>query len=49
VESGDFHQARGYYLRVLEIDPSNDLAGNMFDALEAKQRNREAATRNPGP
>ena len=41
VESGDFHQARGYYLRVLEIDPSNDLAGNMFDALEAKAEKPE--------
>ncbi|MGB4548700.1 MAG: tetratricopeptide repeat protein, partial [Syntrophales bacterium] len=26
-ESGDFPQAREYYLRVLELDPSNDLAG----------------------
>ncbi len=35
-ESGDFRQAREYYLRVLEIDPSNELAGKMFDALEAR-------------
>ncbi|HRT71688.1 MAG TPA: tetratricopeptide repeat protein, partial [Syntrophales bacterium] len=35
-ESGEFRQAREYYLRVLEIDPSNDLAGKMFDALEAR-------------
>jgi len=35
-ETGDFPQAREIYLRVLEIDPSNDLAGSMFEALEAR-------------
>ena len=42
VESGDFHEARECYLRVLEIDPSNDLAGKMFDALEARGEVSEA-------
>ena len=35
VESGNHHSAKDYYLRVLEMDPSNELAGKMFDALEA--------------
>jgi len=35
-ETGDFPRAREIYLRVLEIDPSNDLAGSMFEALEAR-------------
>ncbi|MCU0582951.1 MAG: tetratricopeptide repeat protein, partial [Syntrophales bacterium] len=42
-ESGDFLQARECYLGVLEIEPSNEMAGKMFDALEA--RAEEAGTR----
>ncbi len=44
-ETGDFPQAREIYLRVLEIDPSNDLAGSMFEALEA--RAEEPGKRDP--
>jgi Flp pilus assembly protein TadD/SAM-dependent methyltransferase/glycosyltransferase involved in cell wall biosynthesis len=35
VEAKDFSGARECYLKVLEIDPSNDLAWNMFDAVDA--------------
>ncbi|HON00885.1 MAG TPA: tetratricopeptide repeat protein, partial [Acidobacteriota bacterium] len=43
VESGYFHEAKDYYLRVLEMDPSNELAGKMFDALEDRERQTAAA------
>jgi len=35
VESGHFREARELYLRALELDPSNELAGRMFDAIDA--------------
>ena len=35
VEAGHFREARELYLRALELDPSNELAGKMFDALDA--------------
>jgi len=34
VESGHFREARELYLRALELDSSNELAGRMFDALD---------------
>ena len=40
-ESGDLLRARECYLGVLEIDPSNELAGKMFDALEARAEEPE--------
>ncbi len=36
VESCDFRKAKESYLRILEIDPSNDLAAKMFDALDER-------------
>jgi GT2 family glycosyltransferase/Flp pilus assembly protein TadD len=38
VESGKFFDAKAYYLRVLEIDPSNELASKMAEALERRQQ-----------
>jgi len=46
VESGHFREARELYLRALELDPSNELAGKMFDALDA--RVEEPAKRDAG-
>ena len=36
VESEHFRAARACYLKVLETDPTNELAGKMFDALDAR-------------
>jgi len=36
VESENVRKARACYLNVLEIDPTNELAGKMFDALDAR-------------
>ena len=33
VESGNFHEARDYYLKVLEIEPENELANQMIAAI----------------
>lgn len=36
MECGHYREAMSYYLSVLEIDPSNETAGKMFDVLDAK-------------
>ena len=36
VESRAFDRARLYYAKALQIDPANETAGTMFDALESK-------------
>ena len=50
VESGDFTKAHECYLSVLEIDSANELAAQMFDALEeqgkvSEKRDPEALVR----
>ncbi len=38
VEIGKFHNAKAYYLKALEIDPANELALQMVEALKGRQQ-----------